>query len=165
MNALRLVLNQTRSLVHQSSKKFATDSLPKHIWSLGTLNHVAIAVPKLDEASAFYKNILKAEVSESVALPEHGVYTVFVNLGNTKIELLHPYGSKSPIANFLEKNKNGGIHHICINVKNIREAMKELKEKKIRLLSDEPRIGAHGKPVVFLHPKDCYGTLVELEED
>lgn len=98
------------------------------------------------------------------ALPEHGVYTVFVDLGNTKIELLYPLGEKSPIQSFLDKNKDGGMHHICIEVDNIHEAMKSCKENKIRCLNKEPKIGAHGKPVVFLHPKDCCGTLVELEE-
>ncbi|XP_065944484.1 methylmalonyl-CoA epimerase, mitochondrial isoform X3 [Magallana gigas] len=96
--------------------------------------------------------------------PDHGVYTVFVELGETKIELLNPLGDKSPIQNFLDKNKSGGMHHICIEVDNINEAMKDLKSKGIRLLSEESKIGAHGKPVVFLHPKDCNGVLVELEQ-
>lgn len=135
----------------------------------------------MDKAVAFYKNALSAtKVSEKVTQPEHGVYTVFVELENTKIEvttsnisfnllnfflkLLYPLGEKSPIQGFLDKNANGGIHHICIEVDNINEAMKTVKENKIRCLSEKPRIGAHGKPVVFLHPKDCFGTLVELEE-
>ncbi|RIA97110.1 Glyoxalase/Bleomycin resistance protein/Dihydroxybiphenyl dioxygenase [Glomus cerebriforme] len=135
------------------------------LWKLGHLNHVAIAVPNLDNAVNFYKNILGVEqVSEAVPQPEHGVYTVFVNLGNTKIELLHPYGEKSPIHNFLEKNKNGGIHHICIEVNNVSKAVKDLLGKGIRPLDPEPKIGAHGNPVVFLHPKDCGGVLVELEQ-
>ena len=97
-------------------------------------------------------------------LPEHGVTVVFVNLPNTKIELLKPLDEKSPIAGFLKKNANGGIHHVCIEVDSITEAVKDLKAKKIRCLSEEPRIGAHGKPVMFLHPKDCAGVLVELEQ-
>ncbi|CAJ0915491.1 16995_t:CDS:2 [Entrophospora sp. SA101] len=115
--------------------------LPSKLWELGKLNHVAIAVPNLEKAIDFYKNILRAkEVSEAVEQPEHGVYTVFVSLGNTKIELLHPYGDKSPIQNFLEKNKNGGIHHVCIEVNNVTEAVKELTEKGVRALDPEPKI-------------------------
>lgn len=131
---------------------------------MGKLNHVAIAVPDLDKATALYRDILGATVSEKHAQPEHGVYTVFVELENSKIELLYPLGDKSPIQNFLDKNKNGGMHHICIEVNNIVEAIRDLKAHKIRTLGDEPKIGAHGLPVIFLHPKDCNGTLVELEE-
>ncbi|CAO3660747.1 unnamed protein product [Umbelopsis vinacea] len=134
------------------------------IWKLGHLNHVAIAVPDLEKSTLFYKNIMGGQVSEVQELPEHGVYTVFVNLGNTKIELLHPLGEKSPIAKFLEKNKDGGIHHICIEVDDVYAAIKDLKAKNIRALNPEPKIGAHNKPVVFLHPKDCGGVLVELEQ-
>lgn len=134
------------------------------VWNLGRLNHVAVAVPDLAKAQAFYRNVLGAQVSEAVPLPEHGVSVVFVNLGNTKIELLHPLGSDSPIAGFLQKNKAGGMHHVCIEVDNINAAVMDLKEKKIRSLSDEAKIGAHGKPVIFLHPKDCGGVLVELEQ-
>ncbi|XP_068266169.1 methylmalonyl-CoA epimerase, mitochondrial isoform X1 [Nyctibius grandis] len=138
--------------------------IPGCLWKLGRLNHVAIAVPDLEKSQSFYKDVLGAQVSETVALPEHGVYTVFVELGNTKLELLHPLGEKSPIASFLQKNKTGGMHHICIEVDDIKVAMTELKKKKIRILSEEPKIGAHGKPVIFLHPKDCHGVLVELEQ-
>jgi len=99
-----------------------------------------------------------------VPQPDHGVYTVFVQLGNTKIELLHPYGEKSPIAAFLAKNKDGGMHHICIEVTDINRALVEVKARGIRALSDKPTIGAHNKPVVFLHPKDCGGVLIELEQ-
>lgn len=113
----------------------------------------------------FPRDVLGAEVSLPQDLPSHGVTTVFVNLGNTKIELLQPLGERSPIAKFLEKNKDGGIHHICIEVEDVYDAVKNLKaEKKIRVLDPEPKIGAHGKPVVFLHPKDCGGVLVELEQ-
>uniref|UniRef100_A0A8C9DH96 Methylmalonyl-CoA epimerase, mitochondrial n=1 Tax=Prolemur simus TaxID=1328070 RepID=A0A8C9DH96_PROSS len=134
------------------------------VWNLGRLNHVAIAVPDLEKAATFYKNVLGAQVSEAVPLPEHGVSVVFVNLGNTKIELLHPLGIDSPIAGFLQKNKTGGMHHICIEVDNINAAGMDLKKKNIRSLSEEAKIGAHGKPVIFLHPKDCGGVLVELEQ-
>jgi len=138
--------------------------LPEGLWSLGRLNHIAIATPDLAWSSSLYKNILGAEISEPQDLPEHGVTTVFVNLGNTKLELLHPLGEKSPIQGFLDKNKSGGLHHICIEVDNIENAMEDVKKKGIRCLSAQPRIGAHNKPVVFLHPKDCAGVLVELEQ-
>uniref|UniRef100_UPI0037E71086 methylmalonyl-CoA epimerase, mitochondrial n=1 Tax=Semicossyphus pulcher TaxID=241346 RepID=UPI0037E71086 len=138
--------------------------VPGPLWNLGRLNHIAIAVPDMEKATALYRDVLGATVSDKVPLPEHGVYTVFVELGNTKLELLYPLGEKSPIAGFLQKNKSGGMHHICIEVDNINAAIADLKAKNIRTLSAEPRIGAHGKPVMFLHPKDCDGVLVELEE-
>jgi len=132
---------------------------------LGRLNHVAIATPDIKKATAMYRDILGAKVSEEVDLPEHGVTTVFVDLGNTKIELLHPFGDKSPIQNFLDKNTSGGIHHVCIEVEDVYKAVDSLKASgKIRILDPKPKIGAHGKPVVFLHPKDCGGVLVELEQ-
>ncbi|KAJ2809709.1 hypothetical protein FBU31_008147, partial [Coemansia sp. 'formosensis'] len=119
------------------------------VWKLGHLNHVAIAVPDMAHARAFWRDIMQAEkVSESVPMPEHGVYTVFVELGNTKIELLHPYGDKSPIAGFLAKNKSGGIHHICLNVPDIQQALTTLRANGVQPLSDEPKTGAHGLPVV-----------------
>ncbi|KAL7833442.1 hypothetical protein AOLI_G00284020 [Acnodon oligacanthus] len=150
-------------------RMFSSSSPPSHgvptvLWKLGRLNHVAIAVPDLQKATALYRDVLGAHVSAVVPLPEHGVYTVFVELGNTKLELLHPLGEKSPIAGFLQKNKSGGMHHICIEVDDINSAIGDLKAKNIRLLSQEPRIGAHGKPVMFLHPKDCDGVLVEIEQ-
>ncbi|KPA86693.1 methylmalonyl-coa epimerase-like protein [Leptomonas pyrrhocoris] len=135
--------------------------------NLGRLNHVAIAVPpsrNIVEAGAIYKNLFGAEVSEPVKQEEHGVITVFVQLPNSKIELLHPLGDKSPIAAFLEKNKAGGMHHICLEVPDIAAAMKKCKEGNIRCLGEKPKIGAHGNPVIFLHPKDCGGVLTELEE-
>ncbi|XP_016357568.1 methylmalonyl-CoA epimerase, mitochondrial isoform X1 [Sinocyclocheilus anshuiensis] len=141
-----------------------SQGVPRSLWKLGRLSHVAIAVPDLEKATALYRDVLGAQVSATVPLPEHGVYTVFVELGNTKLELLHPLGEKSPIAGFLQKNKAGGMHHICIEVDDINAAIVDLKEKKIRLLSPEPQIGAHGKPVMFLHPKDCDGVLVEIEQ-
>jgi len=133
-------------------------------WSLGKLNHVAIACHDLESSTAFYRDVLGAQVSEQVDLPEHGVTTVFVNLGNTKFELLRPLGDNSPIKGFLEKNKAGGIHHVCVEVDDIVAAMKEMKKRNVRCLTSEPRIGAHGKLVVFLHPKDCGGVLLELEQ-
>jgi len=145
-------------------RSFCSGKVPEKLWKLGRLNHIAIATPDLAKSSSLYENILGAEISEPQHLPEHGVTTVFVNLGNTKLELLHPLGEKSPIQGFLDKNKSGGLHHICIEVDNIMNAMDEVKRNGIRCLSPQPRIGAHNKPVVFLHPKDCAGVLVELEE-
>jgi methylmalonyl-CoA/ethylmalonyl-CoA epimerase len=132
---------------------------------IGRLNHVAIAVPDLTAATALYRDTLGARVSEPLAQPEHGVMVVFVDLPNTKIELLHPLGDDSPIANFLERNVNGGIHHICFEVDDIHAARDRLRSRGARVLGDgEPKIGAHGKPVLFLHPKDFCGTLIELEQ-
>lgn len=132
---------------------------------IGRLNHVAIAVPDLAAATATYANVLGAKVSAPVAQPDHGVTVVFVDLGNTKIELLHPLGKDSPIANFLAKNSAGGMHHICYEVQDIIAARDRLKAEGARVLGDgEPKIGAHGKPVLFLHPKDFCGTLVEIEQ-
>jgi len=147
-----------------SSRSNMSTQVPNSLWKLGRLNHVAIATPDLTKSVTLYRDVMGASVSEPEDLPEHGVTVVFVNLDNTKIELLYPFGEKSPIAGFLEKNANGGIHHVCIEVNDINEAVKDLKAKKIRCLSPEPRIGAHGKPVMFLHPKDCAGVLVELEQ-
>jgi methylmalonyl-CoA/ethylmalonyl-CoA epimerase len=132
---------------------------------IGKLNHVAIAVPDLEAASACYRETLGAKVSDPLAQPDHGVTVVFIELPNTKIELLHPLGEGSPIANFLEKNPSGGIHHVCYEVEDILAARDRLKSEGARVLGDgEPKIGAHGKPVLFLHPKDFLGTLVELEQ-
>jgi len=132
---------------------------------LGRLNHVAIAVPDARAAVAVYRDTLGAQVSELVAQPDHGVSTIFIELPNTKIELLEPLGDASPIANFLEKNTAGGIHHICYEVADIFAARDRLMADGARVLGDgEPKIGAHGKPVLFLHPKDFSGTLVELEQ-
>ena len=132
---------------------------------IGRLNHVAIAVPDLEAASAQYRDTLGASVRAPQAEPEHGVTVVFIDLPNTKIELLHPLGENSPIAAFLDKNPSGGIHHICYEVDDILAARDTLKAAGARVLgSGEPRIGAHGKPVLFLHPKDFNGTLVELEQ-
>jgi methylmalonyl-CoA/ethylmalonyl-CoA epimerase len=132
---------------------------------IGRLNHVAIAVSDIAKASKVYRDTLGAQVSAKVAQPDHGVSTVFITLPNTKIELLEPLGSDSPIAKFLERNPDGGIHHVCYEVPDIRIARDKLKAQGARVLgSGEPKIGAHGKPVLFLHPKDFCGTLVELEQ-
>jgi len=132
---------------------------------IGRLNHVAIAVRDIAKASAVYRDTLGAEISAKVAQPDHGVSTVFITLPNTKIELLEPLGDKSPINKFLEKNPDGGIHHLCYEVDDIIVARDTLKAQGARVLGDgEPKIGAHGKPVMFLHPKDFCGTLVELEQ-
>ena len=132
---------------------------------IGRLNHVAIAVRDAGKASAIYRDVLGAQVSAAVPQPDHGVITVFVTLPNTKIEFLEPLGENSPIAKFLERNPDGGMHHVCYEVDDIRAASAGLKAAGARVLGDgEPRIGAHGKPVLFLHPKDFAGTLVELEE-
>ncbi|MFI4987293.1 MAG: methylmalonyl-CoA epimerase [Alphaproteobacteria bacterium] len=132
---------------------------------IGRLNHVAIAVPDLAAAASLYRDALGARVSQPVAMAPHGVTTVFVELANSKIELLQPLGENSPIAAFLARNPAGGIHHVCYEVADIRAARDRLKAKGLRVLGDgEPRIGAHGKPVLFLHPKDFCGTLVELEQ-
>jgi methylmalonyl-CoA/ethylmalonyl-CoA epimerase len=132
---------------------------------IGNLNHIAIVVPDLDVASNLYRNQFGADVSDELDLPDHGVTTVFVNLPNTKIELLHPLGTDSPIARFLEKNPDGGMHHICYEVDNIDAAVEILKGSGMRVLGDgKPKNGAHNKPVVFLHPKDGLGTLIELEQ-
>ena len=132
---------------------------------IGRLNHVAIAVRDIAQAAEVYRDILGARVSEVVPQPEHGVSTVFITLPNAKIELLEPLGAGSPIEKFLERNPDGGIHHLCYEVDDIMAARDALRAQGARVLGDgEPRIGAHGKPVLFLHPKDFCGTLVELEQ-
>jgi len=133
---------------------------------IGRLNHVAIAVRDLGKATAVYRDILGAEVSGAMPQPEYGVTTVFVTLPNAKIELLEPLGEASPIAKFLERNPDGGMHHLCYQVADIYAARDALRAAGMRLLGDgEPKTGAHGKPVLFLHPKDFAGTLVELEQE
>jgi methylmalonyl-CoA/ethylmalonyl-CoA epimerase len=129
------------------------------------LNHVAIAVRDLAQAARLYRDTLGAEVSEPMPQPEHGVTTVFITLANTKIELIAPLGDHSPIAKFLERSPDGGIHHLCYEVEDIQAARDTLLKKGVRLLGDgKPKTGAHGKPVLFLHPKDFCGTLIEIEE-
>ncbi len=132
---------------------------------IGRLNHVAIVVPDLAAASAVYRDTLGAAVSAPVDLPEHGVTTVFVELENTRIELLHPLGEDSPVARFLQRSPSGGLHHVCYEVEDIDAARDRLRAAGARILGDgEPATGAHGKPVLFLHPKDFAGTLIELEQ-
>ena len=132
---------------------------------IGRLNHVAIVVRDLKSSTAVYANTLGAKVTAPQALPEHGVTVVFVELPNTKIELLEPLSPQSPVAKFLERNPDGGIHHVCYEVDDILAARDRLEAEGARVLGDgQPKIGAHGKPVLFLHPKDFLGTLVELEQ-
>ena len=132
---------------------------------IGRLNHVAIAVPDLQAAAAFYRDTLGARVSKPLDLPAHGVTTVFVELPNGKIELLHPLGGASPVAKFLTRNPNGGVHHLCYEVDDIARACEQLAARGMRILGDgKPKTGAHGKPVLFLHPADAFGTLIELEQ-
>ncbi len=132
---------------------------------LGRLNHVAIAVPNLETAAAFYRDALGAEVSSPQSLPEHGVRIVFVDLGNSKIELMEPIGENSPIKAFLDRNPGGGTHHVCYEVSNIMDVKSAAGKNGFRVLGDgNPKTGAHGKPVLFLHPKDTFGTLIELEQ-
>ena len=132
---------------------------------LNRLNHIAIAVSNLDEGIKLYKDTLGAQVSKKLELPKHGVTTAFVKLSNTNIELLEPLGKESPISNFLIKNPSGGVHHLCYEVSNIKESAEYLTNAGYKILGDGiPREGAHGKPVIFLHPKQCMGTLIELEE-
>ena len=132
---------------------------------IGRLNHVAIVVPDLEEAAALYRETLGATVSDPQPLPEHGVTTVFVELENARIELLHPLGEASPVENFLVRNPSGGVHHVCYEVQDIIAARDQLERRGARVLGKgEPKKGAHGKPVLFLHPKDFCGTLIELEE-
>ncbi len=132
---------------------------------IGKLNHVAIVVPDLEAAAAIYRDTLGADVSEPLELPAHGVVTIFVELPNTKIELLHPMGDGSPIAKFLKVNPSGGMHHICYEVADIEAAAAKMERSGARVLGDgKPKTGAHNKPVLFLHPKDFCGTLVELEQ-
>ena len=133
---------------------------------IGRLNHVAIAVPDVAAGAALYRDTLGAQVSEPVPQPDHGVTTVFVDLPNTRVELIAPLGERSPIAAFLARNPFGGIHHVCFEVADVRAAAKALSARGARVLGDgEPKIGAHGKPVVFIHPKDFLGTLIELEQE
>ena len=132
---------------------------------IGKLNHIAIAVPDLTVAAALYRDTLGAKVSDPIDLPEHGVTTVFVELANSKIELIHPLGEDSTIKNYLKRSPDGGMHHICFEVTDIIAARDQLKREGARVLGDgQPRIGAHGKSVLFLNPKDFCGTLIEIEQ-
>ena len=159
----KMTLTFTRPL---SLSPRLTSSLPPSnpLWKLGRLNHVAIATPDLAKSVALYRDVLGAAVTAPEDLHAHGVTVVFVELDNTKIELLHPLGEDSPILGFLKKNADGGIHHVCLEVDDLDAAVETVRAKKIRCLAEKPKIGAHGKPVMFLHPKDCAGVLVELEQ-
>jgi len=161
-----LKLNRSASVHGPVSRSFITGGLktPPVLHSLGKLNHVAIAVSNLETSMSFYRDILGARVTPSQALPEHGVTVSFVTLGDTKIELLQPLGENSPIQNFLNKNQRGGIHHICMEVNDISAAIRTLEQSNIKPLGP-PKIGSHGKRVIFLNPKDCFGVLIELEEE
>lgn len=129
------------------------------------LNHVAIVVPDLEAAIRLYKDVLGATVTEPIDLPAHGVTVAFIDLGNTKIELLYPLGEKSPVMSYLNKNSSGGVHHLCFEVDDIKVTCDHLVQKGMRILGNgEPELGAHGKPVIFLHPKDFCGTLIEIEQ-
>jgi methylmalonyl-CoA/ethylmalonyl-CoA epimerase len=150
--------------VYSVNGAFSTEAKGKKTM-IGRLNHVAIAVDDIKKAASVYRNALGAKVSAPESLAEHGVTVVFVELPNTKIELLEPFGDNSPIAGFVAKHPSGGIHHLCYEVEDIVAARDRLKAAGARVLGDgEPRIGAHGKPVLFLHPKDFCGTLIELEQ-
>ena len=139
--------------------------MKKHVSDIGRLNHIAIAVPNLEKAALTWKTALGASISSPQALPEHGVTVVFIESPNSKVELLEPLGENSPIKKFLEKNPNGGMHHICYEVRDLYSASEKLKLAGARVLGDGyPKIGAHGNPVLFLHPSDFSGTLIELEE-
>ena len=132
---------------------------------IGALNHLAIAVPDLKAAVQIFRAGFGANISQPCPKPEHGVTVVFVELNNTKIELLEPLGEDSPIQKFLDRNPGGGIHHFCLEVDNVKDAITQVKSNGLRVLGEsEPKIGAHGKPVIFLHPKDCLGALIEFEE-
>jgi methylmalonyl-CoA/ethylmalonyl-CoA epimerase len=132
---------------------------------IGRLNHVAIAVPDLVAGAALYRDMLGATVSEPVEQPDHGVTTIFIELPNTRVELIAPLGERSPISGFLDRHPFGGIHHVCYEVNDVRAAARDLAARGARILGDgEPKIGSHGKPVVFIHPKDFLGTLIELEQ-
>lgn len=145
-------------------RSLQTSQIARQKWKILRLNHVAVATLQLEKLTGLYRDTLGLKVSEPVPQKEHGVTTVFADVGNTKFELLLPLGDKSPIANFLEKNRGGGAHHVCLEVDDIEAAVADLKQKGIRMLAEKTRIGAHGKPVMFLHPKDCGGVLVELEQ-
>jgi len=133
-------------------------------WKILRLNHIALATPGTEKAADFYRTKFHLTPSEKHPQPEHGVNTVFVDVGNTKLELLDQLGDHSPIAAFISKNTSGGIHHVCFEVDNIEAAVADLHIQGVRLLGDKTKIGAHGKPVIFIHPKDCGGVLIELEQ-
>ena len=159
----QMKVRQSRREMSQEGKGEKGDKAENRV-GLGRLNHVAIAVANLEEATALYRDVLGAKVSEVQELPEHGVKTVFVELGNTKLELLYPLGEASPLTGFLKKFPAGGLHHLCFEVPDISSAVSAVSAEGLRLIDPVPKIGAHGKPVVFLHPKSMNGVLVELEQ-
>ncbi|KAJ3436919.1 methylmalonyl-coa epimerase [Anaeramoeba flamelloides] len=136
----------------------------KDNFKFGKLNHVAIVVPDLQKSAKLHKEVFGAECSGEIEIPEHGVKTVFAKYENTKVELLHPLGEKSPIDKFLKQNPLGKVHHLCYEVEDLAEAIVHVKRMGVRTLGKKPKIGAHGKPVMFLHPKDCDGVLIEMEQ-
>ncbi|XP_027195728.2 ethylmalonyl-CoA/methylmalonyl-CoA epimerase-like [Dermatophagoides pteronyssinus] len=163
-NLLISMMCQKR-LPHQTFKRYNNSNSSGSSWKILRLNHIAIASKTIEESSTLYKDKFRMETSDKHAQPDHGVNTMFVDCGNTKIELLDPITDcKSPIENFLDKNPTGGIHHLCFEVDNLDAACLDLRQRGLRLLSDRPKIGAHGKPVIFCHPKDCSGVLIELEQ-
>lgn len=159
-----VVLQLLNLLLDFSFRNFSSSSSPSPTWRILRLNHIALATQQTDNAAELFNKIFQLPTSEKQPQPDHGVNTVFVELGNTKLELLDPLGDGSPINGFVKKNPNGGVHHLCFEVDNIEQAVVDLKQKGVRLLSDQTKIGAHGKPVIFIHPKDCCGVLVELEQ-
>lgn len=159
----KIIFNCGRNIrLYSLSKRFQSSNSPS--WKILRLNHIALGTPQIESASEFYKTKLNLTPSEKHPQPDHGVNTVFVDVGNTKLELLDQLGSDSPIKAFMSKNQLGGVHHLCFEVDDIEAAVADLKSKGIRLLSEKTKIGAHGKPVMFIHPKDCGGVLIELEE-
>ncbi|XP_003743307.1 methylmalonyl-CoA epimerase, mitochondrial [Galendromus occidentalis] len=149
-----------------TARRFATNSGLRSLernFKITRLNHVSVATNAVDKQRTFWSDVMGLQVSSETPQPDHGVTTVFVSLDNTKLELLEPM-ERSPISAFLKQNKDGGMHHLCLEVDNIRAAMEHVQKCGVRCLNSEPEIGAHGKPVVFLHPKDCGGVLIELEE-
>jgi len=160
-NSLKLLATKTN---HKICVQLLSQSNGKN-WKVLGLNHIAIATNDVSKGSDLYRDVFGLKTSATTPLPEHGVNTVFVDVNNTKVELLDPLGGdKSPIWAFLHKNKSGGIHHICLDVDDIYAAIDDLKSRGIRLLSESPKTGAHGRDVVFIHPKDCNGVLIELQQ-
>uniref|UniRef100_UPI00358F3BB8 methylmalonyl-CoA epimerase, mitochondrial n=1 Tax=Myxine glutinosa TaxID=7769 RepID=UPI00358F3BB8 len=149
-----------------SSRSLRNEAIDPRVWALGRLHHVGVAVPDVNAASKLYKETLAMgdKVSEVRSHPEHGIRCVFIDFGNSMLELIEPLGEASPLKGFIDRNKGGGLHHICLEVNDLDAAARQLSDLKIHLLSPKPRPGAHGKDVLFLHPKDCQGVLVELQQ-
>ena len=147
---------------HFPRRRYLSSAPPT--WKILRLNHIALGTPTTESGSSFFANKFHLTPSAKVPQPDHGVNTVFVDVGNTKLELLDQIGDSSPIKAFMSKNPGGGVHHLCFEVDNIDAAVTDLKAQGVRLLGEKPKIGAHGKPVIFIHPKDCGGVLIELEQ-